>query len=747
MIETNVSYAVPFPERPSLVNEVRVVLSIIQRHLRLILALIPLGLFAGYAGSYLMTPIYQAVAQISLDPRRVAIAQPVNAQTQRRDEPMIDSGRADTEAETLKSESVLRAVVIQLDLQNNPEFTDPPKGLVARVKSLFSSSEPEQDEESRIPDTMTAVSKGLKVERVDKSYSFTITYESRDPELAARVANAFADVYIKKQLDAEYEVTRQAVSWLKMRTDQLSQQMLTAERAASEYQGQAKIARSDGKLVDEQQLQNLSLQLADATSQRAQAKARYDQVTRFSLESGGELSVTDAFQNSVISKLRTQYLDVLNKAGALASRYGETHAAVIKLRADAKAMEDSIRRELLRYKETYKNEYEVAAAREESIRTNLDEQFRRATATGEAQVKLNAMEAQAKALRASYDAFMQRYNDALQRQSFPVSEARVIGAAVPPTAPAKPKRILFAAAGTLLGLIGGLGGAFVIELMYRRIHTRAEAEAASGVECLGYLPEIPKNGRLSKSGERRMPLDYVVRNPFTIAAETLRTVRTTIDSRNSPGGCPIVGVISCVPDEGKTTISSNLAFLLAQNDRRVLLIDGDMRNPSLSNAIAPTRNADTPDREATPSSALTLVRRPDLPFDFIPALTSSRPEFANFQEANGGTRDSALVTGLESEYFRRLIEVARSQYDYVVVDLPPVVPLSDVRAVSSSITNFLLVLAYGKSEPNIVGDALESIPGIYEKLVGSVINMAEMKALPRYGERVTTYYSSKYFSH
>ncbi len=170
MIETNVSYAVPFPERPSLVNEVRVVLSIIQRHLRLILALIPLGLFAGYAGSYLMTPIYQAVAQISLDPRRVAIAQPVNAQTQRRDEPLIDSGRADTEAETLKSESVLRAVVIQLDLQNNPEFTDPPKGLVARVKSLFSSSEPEQDEESRIPDTMTAVSKGLKVERVDKSY-------------------------------------------------------------------------------------------------------------------------------------------------------------------------------------------------------------------------------------------------------------------------------------------------------------------------------------------------------------------------------------------------------------------------------------------------------------------------------------------------------------------------------------------------------------------------------------------------
>ncbi|MFC7662789.1 Wzz/FepE/Etk N-terminal domain-containing protein [Methylorubrum suomiense] len=134
-----------------MVNEVRVVLSIIQRHLRLILALIPLGLFAGYAGSYLMTPIYQAVAQISLDPRRVAIAQPVNAQTQRRDEPLIDSGRADTEAETLKSESVLRAVVIQLDLQNNPEFTNPPKGLVARVKSLFRHRNPSRMKRAAFP--------------------------------------------------------------------------------------------------------------------------------------------------------------------------------------------------------------------------------------------------------------------------------------------------------------------------------------------------------------------------------------------------------------------------------------------------------------------------------------------------------------------------------------------------------------------------------------------------------------------
>jgi succinoglycan biosynthesis transport protein ExoP len=342
---------------------------------------------------------------------------------------------------------------------------------------------------------------------------------------------------------------------------------------------------------------------------------------------------------------------------------------------------------------------------------------------------------------------MQRYNDALQRQNFPISEARVIGAAAPPSLPSKPKRILFAAGGAILGLFGSLTGALTLELMHRKIRTRSEAEAASGIECFGYVPRVQPNGQRRAPAGWRMPLDFAARNPFTIAAETLRIAKTTIDQRENEAGCPVIGVISCVPDEGKTTLSANLAFVLAQNDRRVLLIDGDMRNPSLSNAIAAPQGSDLPHGTVVTAAPISLVRRPDLPFDFIPALTSTRPEFGDYQNATGGTRNGVPVTSLESDYFRELIDKARAHYDYIVVDLPPIVPLSDVRAVSSSITSFLLVLAWGKSDPQIVSEALESIPGIFDKLTGSILNMAEMKDLPRYGERVSTYYSSKYFSH
>lgn len=750
MTDANLGYNVmAFDGRQTMVNELRELLAVIRRRSRLIIALVPLGLAAGYGASYLITPEYKAIAQLSLDPRRVAIAQPINAQTQRRDEPLIDSGRADTEVETIKSEGVIRSVVTSLDLQNVPEFGTPQRSLTTKIKTLLGQGPEEKPlgEEDRILLAAGAVGKKLTVERVDKSYAFDITFQSQNPELAAQIANAFAQTYIKKQQDADYDSTSQAVAWLKDKSDKLALQVAEADQAANTYQREAGIATSDGKLIDEQQLEKLSEQLADATAERVEAQARYEGSLQYSPDSIGELATTDSFQNTVISKLRTEYLTTENQATALATRYGKNHSAVLKLQADAKAIEDSIRRELLRYQESYKNNLDVAVAREKSIRQALEDQTNKTANTSEAQVKLKALEANATGLRAAYEGFTQRYTEAMQRQSFPVSEARVISEAIASSTPAKPRRLLFGAGGMVLGLFGGLAAALMLELAFRRIRTRTEAETATGVECFGYFPRVDKAITIGKDRKpsRGLPVDFVRTEPFSVATETLRTVKTTFDARTRGETCPVLAVTSSFPNEGKTSLCGNIAYLMSTKKKRLLLIDGDVRNPSLTNKFRATPDEVRPDELVTLESGLTVIRRADLPFDFLPMLFNGHPTAAN-PAGISSYGDRKMVASLEPDYFREVIEQAKPYYDNILVDLPPIIPLSDVRAVSDCVSSFVLVLAWGQSEIRVVNEALETVPMMTEKLIGSILNFADLSTLSRYGEYFATYYNSDYFT-
>lgn len=750
MIGANVEYDVDsFRERPTLRNELRAVIDILRRHVRLILLSSTAGVVLLTAYSYTITPTYIATAQLSLDPRRVAIAAPVGA-GQRRDEPMIDSGRADTEAETIRSESVVRSVVTSLELQNAPEFNEPPsgvRGLISQVIGMFRAPGEPSTEEDRILDTMAVVSSALKVERVDKSYVITINYEAKSPVLAANVANAFADAYIKNQLDANYDATKQAITWLKTRLNQLAEQTSKADAAVNEYKRSNGIAKADGKLIDEQQLSAISQQLSDAAAARNEAKAKLDRIMQ--MQNGTpDLSLTEAMQNAVVTKLRQQYVDMNSKASSLAARYGEQHAAVIKMRADAKSLLDSIRNEMLRYQDTYRSDYEIASQRERALKASLEDQFKKTVVVGEAQVKLNSLESDARTLRSAYEAFLQRYTEALQRQSFPVSEGRLISTALAPTEKAKPKRSVFAMAGGALGLFGSLAFSFWMELGQRRIRTRNEAEAASGVECLGFVPLITR-GQVKPGDvtppDRALPLDYVTRHPFSVAAETLRTVATSLNIHSASEGCPVLGLISCLPDEGKSSISANMAFLLASQGKRVLLVDADLRNPSLTHSLKAARGHSVEDILLGRGTLASTIQRGQYPFDFAPSVTRDRPALAMDGSVTDGTGFEQFVP-LGSEPFGLFLREARRYYDYVLIDLPPVLPLSDVRSVERFLTSLLLVLAWGKSEERTVGEALDSIPNVHEKLVGCILNMADVKQLARYGEQVATYYNSKYFT-
>jgi succinoglycan biosynthesis transport protein ExoP len=290
--------------------------------------------------------------------------------------------------------------------------------------------------------------------------------------------------------------------------------------------------------------------------------------------------------------------------------------------------------------------------------------------------------------------------------------------------------------GTLLGFMIAIG----IDLVDRKLRTRKDAEATAGAEFLGYFPAIPGSsstrtspfqleGRSSR-GRRHARFDYVKRAPFSIAAETIRAVKIAADQSHGGKGSRVIGVVSSVPGEGKSTLAANLAYLVAHSGSSVLLVDGDLRNPTLSRRLSPDAKLGLANL-LEGSESLESIRRndPSLPLDFVPAPSGA--EVAHTNEAIGSAR------------MRTFLDDALVDYDYVVVDLPPLLPVVDVRVAAHLIDAFLLVIEWGSTPREVVLDALSSVPAVQAKLLGTVLNKARLARLSRYGEHVQSYYGGK----
>lgn len=734
--------------RPTLHHEIYAIALILGRYRRLILICGVAGLALAFCYCLIARSVYRAEAQISLDPRRMAAAAPVDAQSKRREDPLIDSGRADSEAEILKSERVLRRAVVALNLQNDPDYVD--RMSVARwIKGWIGLDDKTPlTEEDRVAIAMAIVGKALKIERVDKSYVINIATDAPTPELSARLANAIAKAYIDSQMDAGAEVSKASTAWLQAQLAQLAQDASSAEAAAVGFRGSNNILTSDGKLVDEQTLSSLSDQLSQAIQNRADAAARYDRISRLDADSP-DILVSDAFKNDVITKLRTQYIENQNKATSLAARYGETHEAVVKLRTDNQAIAAGIRSEVERYKESYRSDYEIALAREKKLRDDLEAQFHKTVQVGGAQVRANDLDSKARALRTAYETAMQRFTDTVARVSFPVSEALIISNAIPSPEPASPKRLLLSAGGLVGGLMLGLAWAFGTELTNRKIRTKRDAEDVTGVPCFGYIPQFgtepahirqrrQRRERFSSSLRRtfkpgRLPLDFVLKHPFSLTAETLRIAKLTMDLAAPQGADHVVACISPLPHAGKTTIAVNLAHLLAMSGFRTLLVDCDLRNPGLSLRLAPDASQGLPDALTGQLPLEAIVRRlQNSPVDVVPV-------------AADGLATASSSDLLGSAQMKAVLDRARLRYRYIILDLPPVLSIVDVRSISRWVDSFIMVIDWQHTSRDAVVDAIQSAPDVEQKLIGSVLNKAMIHSLKSYGEHIDAYYVGSYF--
>lgn len=714
-------------------------LEIVRRQFPMMLTIVSACLIVVLLYLFTAAPQFTSTGSMVIDTRKVQLFQ----QQSVLGDIAVDSATVETQVEILKSENISLAVIRDLRLIEDPEFVGSLGGVLGSVvdflSTLFSNGNaPSEFELTR--KALERFEKNRTIKRIGLTYVMEIGFTSKDPSKAAKIVNAIADAYIVDQLEAKYQATRRASVWLQDRIKELRTQASAAQKAVVDFKTANNIVDTGGRLMNEQQLAEVNSQLILAHAATAEAKARLDRMNEILKQDIPDANVADALKNDTIVKLRGQYVDMASKESIWSAKYGSEHLAAVNLRKQMAEIKKNIQDELRRIQESYKSEYDIAVTREESIKSSLANVVSESQLTNQAQVQLRELDSNAQSYQAMYDNFLQRYMESVQQQSFPITEARVISAATTPLVKSSPKALIFLPAALLGGLLLSFGAAMAREYSDKVFRTTGQVENVLGTNCIAILPSLPGGGTQSSIGKlarRESPqpnlLRYVIDNPLSRFAEAVRSLKVAVDLNSIVRENRVLATTSTLPNEGKSTLSTNLAQLMAHGGARVILVDADLRNPSLSRTLVPDSKLGLVDVVAQKAQLEdALVVDPETRLSILPAGTTSKLLHTN--EILASKAMHALITQL------------RSKFDYVVLDMPPMAPVVDVRVTSSFVDSYVFVVEWGKTKIDVVRHNLRSSPELQDKLLGVVLNKADTKLLARYESYHGRYYYQKYYA-
>jgi polysaccharide biosynthesis transport protein len=730
---------------PTLGGQIDIVTKFLRR--RYLIILIGLLLSLPFAALYLfLAPAtYTASATIMIEPRKSPLSQTLGG------DPPSDAAWIESQIGILKSQNVAAYVVKQLRLAEDPEFISSGDGLPEELQARFDklrarlgwhTPEPKSEAE-RTAETIAAFMRQLDVRRLGPTYLMSINFRSRNREQAVKIANAMIDAYIFDQLSAKYQANRRTGDWLQERLQTLREQAAASERAVIDFKAKNNIVTAGGTLMDEKKLSEVSGQLAAARTKTADLQARLERIeaVRRAYQqnqpaSATEETVSEAMSNGIIQQLRSQYLTLVNREADWAVRYGKNHVAVVNLRRQIGEIRKSIRDELGRIEETFKSEMEIAKRRQDELEKELASVVSQSTDTNQTAVTLFSLTAAAQSYRKIYDNFLQQHTVSVQQQTYPITEARQTSAAS--VSQTGPKKFLAWVVAAFAGGILGVGLGALREIMDRRFRTSEQVRSVLATECLAMVPLLTE-GRKRVQPTRAISVAHqelgnvlfaskimrtMTDSPASPYAEAIRSIKLTVDQAKC---AKVIGFTSCSPSEGKSTLAASIAALIAQGGARVVLLDCDLRHPSLSRALAPDASAGFLDVVAGKIDLADAIwSDPTTNMAFLPAGSQS------------GVPHAAEV--LTSEAARSLFDKLQSKYDYVIVDLAPLVASVDVRATSGLIDSYILVIEWGATRIDAVQYALRNAPNVHANIVGAVLNKVDMTVMGRYDSHSANYY-------
>jgi succinoglycan biosynthesis transport protein ExoP len=703
--------------------------SILKRQARFIVAS---GVVLGGLATCLIATLpnwYTAEVVLIFDPHQTKIA----AMDAAAPDPLPDPGLLRSQIEMITDPVVGMDVVKKLNLLSDPEFErlsrrpaphawSPSRwgpqireasAEIAAVVSRLSGRKPEATEQplAELPPDDPALRlskellKHLAIINDARSYVLRLDFEWTDPARARSIANAWSEAFLDRQLATSYARASRENEFLHARTEELQVAVGESDRKVQQYRDQHELLEVKGATIGQQQLNELNTQLGVAIAERTQKEAMLPQ-----LRLGRDAS-TSVLASPIIQRLQDQATEAERRLAELRTMYGEQHPFVIRQRNEVEEINGKLRRETDKVAASVTADVNALRNRERDMRNRLEEMRHAAVVADSSQVQLRALEREAAANRALLQQFMLEAKRTDANRGLQQPNVRLVSPALNPDSPSFPNRpLLMAVAFMATFSLGGMAG-FARERVTRRFVDPASLEEEIGLPLLGIIPEVRLPRRSSLS-------DYIMQWPMSQVSEVVRTVRTRLYiaiAARANKNAPVLLIASALPGEGKTTIALALARSAASSGRRVLVIDADLRRPSVGRSLAPASGGHL-------AASLTHGVR-----DFESLVTHD--SLSGLDYVSIGTENDDPQELLGSRLMNDFVDAARTRYDLVMIDSPPLLVVSDAVVLSRLADAALYVVRWGSTSRDAIVGAVKVLRQADCVFAGMVISRAAVNKI------------------
>jgi len=691
--------------------------SILKRKWQIVGLAIGVALIAAMV-VYSMRPVYRSTATVLIEfgkSRVVSIEEVYSGASANRE-------FLQTQVEILKSRELAKKVVMKLALNKHPDF-DPAiqqggmPGLDWRswVPSSWVGEPPALSEDKTLEQVENKFLAGLEVQPIRNTQLVKVSFESYDKDLAAKVPNTVADLYIESDLEAKIQMTQKASGWLTERLTGLRKKLEDSEKVLQQYRERERIVDVKGASMSGvgQQLNEFTTGLVAARQKRAEAENAYNQVQSAVKNHLSLDSLPAILKHPQYASFKDKEVEASRKYAELSQRYGKEHPKLLAAEAELKSAQDALKHQVNTVVTSVSREYEVARANEQALERGLGQAKADVQGLNRKEYELGVLERDAAANRQLYDMFLNRFKQTDVSSDMQTTIARLVDPAIVASSPAKPQKMRIIGIALVVGLFLGVLMALLLDRLDNTFKTALDVEARLGLPVLGVGQLIREPGKIP-------PQRIFIDDNQSGFAESIRTIRTAVMLSALDAPKKILMVTSSVPEEGKTTIAINLAVALS-HVKRVLLIDADMRRPSLGKSLGFSPDAPGLSHFVAGSAAISKCIYP-------------------FEGTNLHVMPSGLIPPnplelLMSNRFKEVLTALSETFDYIVIDSAPVHLVSDALILFHLVNEIVFVTKADSTPFQVARNGIRRLQGAGGNVLGVVLNQLDMvKAEKYYGD-------------